>query len=96
MGLAKTVAPSLKSLPDRLCKSAALYLCISFTSFNTISSDTNVSLNLEYFRIEGKPNLKEGGGKLASKSSVFYKFFFLKMLAFFLSSKLVTLPFVLS
>ena len=78
MGVAKTVAPSFKNLPDILSRLAALFSSKSLRSFNTVSSDIKLNLNLEldYFRVfswycrtEGKPNLKEGGGKLATKLS---------------------------
>ena len=104
MVLAKTVAPSFKNLPDRLSRPLTLFSFKSLRSFDTVPSDTKLNLNLElvYFRIfsyycqtEGKRNLKERGGKLASKSLASVQKSFLKMLAFFLSSKLVTLSFVL-
>ena len=49
MGLTKTVAQSFKNLPDR---PAALFSSKSWTSFNTVSSDTTLNLNLHlgYFR----------------------------------------------
>ena len=70
----------------------------------TVSSDTKLNLNLDlgYFRIfswycrtEFKPNLKEGVGRLASKSSASVQKKFLKMLAFFLLSKMVMSSFAL-
>ena len=52
-GLAKTVDPSFENLPDRLSRPAALFSCKSLRSFNTVSSDTKLNLNLELgnFRI---------------------------------------------
>ena len=40
MGLAKTVAPSFKNLPDRLSRPAALFSYKSWKSFKPVSSDT--------------------------------------------------------
>ena len=45
MSLAKTVAPSLKNLPDRSSRHAALFSSKSL-SFNTVYSDTKLDLNL--------------------------------------------------
>ena len=76
MGLARTVAPSFRNLADRFSRPLALFSSKSLRSSNIVSSETKVNLNLELgnFRIlsqccrtEGKPNLKEKGGKLASK-----------------------------
>ena len=47
MGLAKIVAPSFKNLPDRLSRPAALFSSKSLRSFNTVSSDIKLNLNLE-------------------------------------------------
>ena len=62
IGSAKTVAPSFKNLPDRVSRPAALFSPISLRSFNTISSDTKVNLNLELgnFRIFSKYCWTEG------------------------------------
>ena len=46
MGLAKTVAPSFKNLPGRLSSPAALFPSKSWRSFNTVSWDTKLNLNL--------------------------------------------------
>ena len=53
MGLAKTVAPFFKNLPDRLSRPRALFSSTSLRTFNTASSETKVNLNLELgnFRI---------------------------------------------
>ena len=53
IGLAKTVAPSFKNLPDRLSRPTALFSFKSLRSFNTVSSDAKLNLNLELgnFRI---------------------------------------------
>ena len=53
MGLAKTVAPSFKNLPDRLSRPTALFWSKSWRSFNTVSPDTKLNLNLDlgYLRI---------------------------------------------
>ena len=53
MGLAKTVAPSFKNLPDRLSSPAALFSSKSWRSFNIVSSKPKLDLNFElgYFRI---------------------------------------------
>ena len=78
MSLAKTVAPSFKNLADRLSRPAALFSSKSWGSFNTVSSDTTLNLNLDlgyfrnfskYCRTEFKTNIKKGGGKLAGKLS---------------------------
>ena len=52
IGLAKTVAPSFKNLPDRLSRLVALISFKSWRSFNTVSSDPtlNLKLDLGYFR----------------------------------------------
>ena len=100
MGLAKTVAPSFKNLADRLSRPATLFSSKFWGSFNIVSSDTTLNLNLDlryfrnfskYCRTEFKPNIKEGGGKLASKLSASGPIILLKML----SSKLVMSSFVL-
>ena len=72
-------------MSDRLSSPAASFSSKSWRSFYTVSSDTKLKLNLDlgYFRTECKQNLKEGGGKLASKSSASVQKDFLKMLAFF-------------
>ena len=47
MGLAKTDTPSLKNLPDRLSRPAALLSSKSLRSFYTVSLYTKLNLNLE-------------------------------------------------
>ena len=47
MGLAKNVAPSFQNLPDRLSRPAALLSYKSLKSFNAVSSNTKLNLNLE-------------------------------------------------
>ena len=94
MVLVKTVAHWFKLFSDRLFRTAASFSFISLKGFNTFSSDTKVNLNLEFVnlnifswhcRTESKQNLKEGGGKFASKSSssVEILFFFFENLALF-------------
>ena len=77
--------PTTRHLPDRLSKPAALFSSKSRKCFNIVSSDTKLNLNLDlgYFRIfswycrtEFKLNLKEGVGKLASRSSASVQKFF--------------------
>ena len=47
MGLAKTVATFLKNVPYRLSRPAALFSSKSLRSFNAVSSDTKLNLNLK-------------------------------------------------
>ena len=51
-GLPKTVTLFFKNLPDRSSRPAALFSSRSWRSFNTVSLDTklNVNLQLGYFR----------------------------------------------
>ena len=46
MGLAKTVAPTFKTLSDRLSRPTALSSSKFLRSFNTISSDTKVKFRV--------------------------------------------------
>ena len=47
MSLAKTVTPSVKNLPDSLSRPSAWLSSISLRSFNIVSSDMKVNLNLQ-------------------------------------------------
>ena len=47
IGLAKTLAPSFKNLPDRLSKPAALFSFYSLRVFSIVSSVTRVRENFE-------------------------------------------------
>ena len=47
MGLAKTFAPSFMNSPDRLPRTAAVFSSKFWSSFNTVSSDTRLDLNLD-------------------------------------------------
>ena len=47
MRLVKTVAPSFKNLPDILFRPAVLFSSKSWRTFNTVSSDRKLNLNLE-------------------------------------------------
>ena len=78
MDLSETVAPSFKNLLERLSRLAALFSSKTLRSFNIASTYTKVNQNLglgnfrtfsQYCRTESKPNLKDGGSKLATKSS---------------------------
>ena len=47
MGLAITVAPSFENLSDRLSRPGASFSSKSLRSFNTVSSDTKLNLQIE-------------------------------------------------
>ena len=52
MRLVKTVALSFKNLADRLSKDTALFSYKSWRSFNRVSLDTKLNLNLELGPLE--------------------------------------------
>ena len=86
MRFVKTVAPShLQNLSHRLSRPTALFSSKSLRSFNTVSSDTKLNLNLEFLCsiFELKVNQISGGSKLASKLSATVQKKTLKMLELF-------------
>ena len=103
MGLAKNVAPSFQNLPDRLSRPAALLSYKSLKSFNAVSSDTKLNLNLELGNFRNSCSIvklkvnqisEKGDAKQQLNHQLVGKTSF-ENVSIFLSSKLVTLSFVL-